>query len=167
MGGGTAYQTLISVLPKKIVLTTETLQAALCAVKSIRTPIKQTTAQNAAQRWTVTTMADETGIVLPWEKDAMAGLEMPDGLSYPDQILYLELRMLYHQYYQKVIDRDTATREKKKLLDEYRVNQFREEMGKQWVEVTRLTELARADYRKNPCHENAMKLIEIIEGRNL
>lgn len=122
-----------------------------------------------AQKWTQEgkTMADETGIVLPWEKDAMAGLEMPDGLSYPDQILYLELRMLYHQYYQKVIDRETATKEKKKLLDEYRVNQFREELGKQWVEVTRLTELARADYRKNPCHENAVKLIEIIEGRNL
>lgn len=50
-------------------------------------------------------MAEETGIVLPWEKDAMAGLEMPDGLSYPDQILYLELRILYHQYFQKVIDR--------------------------------------------------------------
>ena len=29
-------------------------------------------------------MAEETGIVLPWEKDAMAGLEMPDGL-YPTQ----------------------------------------------------------------------------------
>lgn len=111
--------------------------------------------------------SDETGIVLPYEKDAMAGLEMPDGISYPDQILYLELRMLYHQYYQKVIDRDTATREKKKLLDEYRVNQFLEEMEKQWVEVVRLTELARADYRKNPCNENAMKLVEIIEGRNL
>ena len=112
-------------------------------------------------------MADETGIVLPWEKDAMAGLEMPDGLSYPDQILYLELRMLYHQYYQKIIYRETATNEKKKLLDEYRVIQFREKMGKQWVDAIRLTELARADYRKNPCHENAMKLIEIIEGRNL
>ena len=62
-------------------------------------------------------MADETGIVLPWEKDAMAGLEMPKGLSYPGQILYLELRMLYHQYYQKVIDRETATKEKKNLLN--------------------------------------------------
>lgn len=113
------------------------------------------------------TMAEETGIVLPWEKDAMAGGEMPDGLSYPDQILYLELRMLYHQYHQKAIDRETATKEKKKLLDEYRVNQFREELWKQWVEVVRLTEIARADYRKNPCYENATKLIEIIEGRNL
>lgn len=112
-------------------------------------------------------MADETGIVLPWEKDAMAGLEMPNGLSYPDQILYLELRMLYHQYYQKVIDRETATREKKKLLDEYRIYKFQYELGNQCVDTIRLTELARADYRKNPCHENAMKLIEIIEGRKL
>ena len=112
-------------------------------------------------------MADETGIVLPWEKEAMAGLEMPDALSYPDQILYLELRMLYHQYYQQVIDRETAKKEKKKLLDEYRIYKFQYELGNQCVETIRLTELARADYRKNPCHENAMKLIEIIEGRKL
>ena len=112
-------------------------------------------------------MADETGIILPWEKDAMAGLEMPNGLSYPDQILYIELRMLYHQYYQKVIDRETATKEKKKLLDEYRIYKFNYELGNQCVETIRLTELARADYRKDPFHEFAMKLIEIIEGRIL
>ena len=112
-------------------------------------------------------MNDETGIVLPWEKDAMAGLEMPDCLSYPDQILYLELRMLYHQYYQKVINRETATKEKKKLLDEYRLYKFREEMGNQWVEVVRLTDIARCDYKKNRNLENADRLIEIIEGRNL
>lgn len=112
-------------------------------------------------------MADETGIVLSWEKDAMAGLEMPDGLSYPDQILYISLRMLYAQYFKKLIDRETATKEKKKLLDEYKVYQFREEMGKEWVEIIRLTELARAECKKNPCNENAMKLIEIIEGKKL
>ena len=112
-------------------------------------------------------MSEETGIVLPWEKDAMAGLEMPDGLSYPDQILYLSLRMLYRQYYQKIIDRETATKEKKKLLDEYKIYQFREELEKQWVEIIRLTELARAEYRKKPCNENAMKLIDIIEGKKL
>lgn len=112
-------------------------------------------------------MADETGIVLPWEKDAMAGFEMPDGLSYPDQILYLGLRALYSQYFKKLIDREIATREKKKLLQEYQCYKYQDEMGKEWVEIIRLTELARADYRKNPCHENAMKLIEIIEGKKL
>ena len=112
-------------------------------------------------------MADETGNVLPWEKDAMAGLEMPDGLSYPDQILYLSLRMLYRQYYQKAIDREMATKEKKKLLHEYKCYKYQDEMGKELVEIIRLTELARAEYRKNPCHENAMKLIDIIEGKKL
>ena len=110
-------------------------------------------------------MSDETGIILPYEKEAMSGLEMPDGLSYPDQILYLELRMLYHQYYRKVIDRGTAIKEKKKMLEEYRVNKFREELGMQWVDVIRMTEIASSNYRKNPCHENAMKLVEILEGR--
>ena len=112
-------------------------------------------------------MAEETGIILPWEKDAMAGLEMPDGLSYPDQILYLELRMLYRQYFQKVIDRETAIKEKKKLLDEYRCCQYREEMGNHWVEIIRLTDLARCDYKKNRTLENADRLIEIIEGKKL
>ena len=112
-------------------------------------------------------MAEETGIVLPWEKDAMAGLEIPDGLSYPDQILYLSLRMLYRQYYQKIIERDTATKEKKKLLHEYKCYQYQDEMGKHWVEIIRLTDLARCDYKKNRTLENADRLVEIIEGKKL
>lgn len=165
MGGGIPPGNTVS---KKTILLLLDAQNADTLLQSQNTEVTcGIIAQFAAQRWTVTAMADETGTVLPWEKDAMAGLEMPDGLSYPDQILYLELRMLYHQYYQKIIDRDTATKEKKKLLDEYRINQFREEMGKQWVEVIRLTDLARCDYKKNRTIENADRLIEIIEGRNL
>ena len=114
---------------------------------------------------TVSLMADETGIVLPYEKEAMTGLEMPNGLSYPDQVLYLELRLLYRQYYQKIIDRETAVREKKKMIEQYKDLKFREKMGDHWVEIIRLTELATSEYRKNPCHENAMKLIRILEGR--
>ena len=114
---------------------------------------------------TAAMMADETGIVFPWEKDAMAGSEMPDGLSYPDQVLYLELRLLYRQYYQKFIDREAAVREKKKMIEQYKDLKFREKMGDHWVEIIRLTELATSEYRKNPCHENAMKLIKILEGR--
>ena len=113
---------------------------------------------------TVALMADETGIVLPWEKDAMAGLEMPDGLSYPDQILYLGLRMLYRQYYQKMIDRETAKKEKKKLLVEYRRNQFQDEMGKHWVNIIRGTEIAMSNFRKNPCIETAEKIYESLSG---
>ena len=46
--------------------------------------------------------------------------------------------------------------EKKKLLDEYRVNQYREQMGDEWVRVIKDTDLARAEYkitmlRRNGC----------------
>lgn len=106
-----------------------------------------------------------SGVILPWEKAAIRGDEMPDGLSYPDQILFLCLRNLYAQKRAGIIDRAAAVREKNKLLDEYRVYQFREQMGEEWVEQIKLTEIARAEYRKNRTLENADKLVEIIEGR--
>lgn len=106
-----------------------------------------------------------SGVVLPYEQAAIRGDEMPDGLDYPDQVMFLNLRMLYAQKRMKVIDRETAVKEKKKLLDEYWVYQFNWNMGTEWTEVIKETELARAAYRKNPTPENAMRLIEIIEGR--
>jgi hypothetical protein len=93
---------------------------------------------------------------------AKDGNEMPDGLEYPDQIMYLCLRMLYAQLRQGVIDRDTAIREKKKLLREYEAYLFVDQMGKEWVQVIKNTELARADYMKNRTLENADKLIAKI-----
>lgn len=108
---------------------------------------------------------NSTGIILPWEQAAIRGDEMPTGLEYPDQILYLSLRKLYAQKRMGIIDRDTAVAEKKKLLDEYRVYRAREEMGEQWVQIIKNTELARAEYRKNRTLENADNLVAIIEGR--
>lgn len=108
-----------------------------------------------------------TGVTLAYERDAMAGKEMPGGLDYPDQILYLQLRLLYDQYRRGIITKETAVVEKKKLLDTYRQHQFVDNMGKEWVEQIKLTELARAEYRKNRTLENADKLVLLIEGRNL
>lgn len=112
-------------------------------------------------------MADTKLLELPYEKIAMSGGEMPKGMEYPDQILFLELRLLYNCYKRKMIDRETATQEKIELLRTYEAHKIVDKMGKEWVDQIKRTELARADYRKNPCHENAMKLIEIIDGRKL
>ena len=106
-------------------------------------------------------------IVLPWEKQAMNGDEMPVGLSYPDQILYLQLRLLYDTLKKGVVDRETAKKEKKKLMEEYRQHLYRKAMGEEWVQVIKMTELARAECRKNPSQENTIRLVEIIEGRAL
>lgn len=112
-------------------------------------------------------MVSESGVVLPWEQQAIRGEEMPNGLEYPDQILFLCLRMLYAQKRAGIIDRETAVREKKKLLDEYRVYQYREKMGDEWVQVIKDTDIARSDFKKNPTVENGHRLVAAIEGRNL
>jgi hypothetical protein len=109
-------------------------------------------------------MAESKLLELPYEKVAMAGGEMPKGLEYPDQTLFLQLRLLYDSYKRKMIDRETATQEKIELLRTYEAHKIVERMGKQWVEQIKRTELARAVYRKDKSIENADKLLSCIEG---
>ena len=109
-------------------------------------------------------MADTKLLELPYEKIAMAGGEMPTGMEYPDQILFLELRLLYDSYKRKLIDRDTATQEKAELLRTYEAHKIVDRMGKEWVDQIKRTELARAAYRKDKTIENADKLVACVEG---
>lgn len=109
-------------------------------------------------------MAETKLMELPYEKIAMAGGEMPNGMEYPDQILFLELRLLYDSYKRKLIDREKATREKVELLRTYEAHKIVEKMGKEWVDQIKRTELARATYRKDKTIENADKLVAAIEG---
>jgi hypothetical protein len=109
-------------------------------------------------------MADSKLLQLPYEKIAMSSGAMPDGLEYPDQILFLELRLLYDSYKRQLIDRDSATREKVELLRVYEAHKIVDECGKEWVEQIKRTELARAAYRKEKTTENADKLLACIEG---
>ena len=109
-------------------------------------------------------MAESKLLELPYEKVAMAGGEMPKGLEYPDQILFLELRLLYDSYKRKMINRDKATQEKVELLRTYEAQKIVDRMGKEWVDQIKRTELARAEYRKNKTIENADKLLACVEG---
>lgn len=110
------------------------------------------------------TMGESKLLELPYEKIAMSGGEMPKGLEYPDQILFLELRLLYDSYKKKMIDRDAATQEKAELLRTYEAHKSVDRMGKEWVDQIKRTELARAEYRKNKSIENADKLLYCVEG---
>lgn len=94
----------------------------------------------------------------------MNGDDMPDGLVFPDQVMFLALRSLYDQFKRRVIDRDTATAEKKKLIDQYEDHRRKWHMADNLYQIIRRTELARAEYRKNPTRENADRLAAAIEG---
>ena len=109
-------------------------------------------------------MAESKLLELPYEKIAMAGGEMPKGVEYPDQILFLELRLLYDSYKRKMIGRDAATSEKVELLRTYEAHKIVDRMGKEWVDQIKRTELARATYRKEKTIENADKLLACVEG---
>lgn len=110
-------------------------------------------------------MANETKLPeFEYERKAMAGEEIPEGLRFAGQHYYLGLRMLYHQYKSGVIDRETATREKKQLLATYEYDLMWEEIADGFIQQRNNSETSRAAYRKNPCHENAIKIIESIEG---
>lgn len=109
-------------------------------------------------------MAETKLLELPYEKIAMSGGEMPKDMEYPDQILFLELRLLYDSYKRKLIDRDAATQEKVELLRTYEAHKIVDRMGKVWVDQIRQTELARAEYRKKKTIENADKLLACVEG---
>ena len=109
-------------------------------------------------------MAESKLLELPYEKIAMAGGEMPKGLEYPDQILFLELRLLYDSYKRKMIDREKATQEKVELLRTYEAHKIVDGCGKEWVDQIKRTELARAEYRKNKTIENADNLLVCVEG---
>lgn len=109
-------------------------------------------------------MAESRLLELPYEKVAMAGGEMPKCLEYPDQILFLQLRLLYDSYRRKLIDRETATREKVELLRTYEANKIGETAVKECAKQIKNTEIARAEYRKNKSIEAADRLLACIEG---
>lgn len=109
-------------------------------------------------------MAESKLLELPYERIAMAGGEMPDGLSSADQQMFLELRLLYDSHKRGIVDREAAKREKIKLLDKYRANVLVDTFCRQWAQQHAKTELARQEYRKNRTLENADAIILAFEG---
>lgn len=100
---------------------------------------------------------------LSFERAAMRGDPMPDGLSFPDQLMFESLALLYTRYQLKSIPRDQAQNDKKKLMDEYRIFSSKWELGNHWNEIIKRTETARNNYRKNRTLENADKLLQALD----
>lgn len=101
---------------------------------------------------------------LSYEKIAMAGGEMPDELEWYDRQMFLMLRTLYWQYKQGIVDRETASREKGKMIRDYSLNKTQHESTANFAKTIMETEKARQTYRKNRTLENADAIILAFEG---
>lgn len=102
---------------------------------------------------------------LSYERAAMRGDAMPDDLTFPDQLMFQALSLLYARYRAKTITREQASVEKKQLLREHEAFVYRWKLGDHYVETIKKTELAASAYCKNRTLENADRLLEAIEGR--
>ncbi len=112
--------------------------------------------------------APESGYAFPWEREAMQGAEMPDGLSLYDQMAYLSLRTLYHDYHEKRLDRKTASAEKRRIVGAWdkakRTAEFERNLAFFQARVYKDSEGAKTAVRKDPSPENALRLCNVLDG---
>lgn len=98
----------------------------------------------------------------------MYGEEMPDGLGLPDQMAYTSLRQIYYLYRSKVLSREQAAAEKRRLRREWEkaVSLFAAEdkLCRYHSRLLRDTEAAKTACRKYPTPENAMRLCNVLDG---
>lgn len=107
-------------------------------------------------------------LIFPWEREAMRGAEMPDGLPLYDQMAYLSLRTLYRDYHEKRLDRATASAEKRRIFGAWdkakRAAEFGRDLAFFRARVIKDTDTAKAAVRKDPSPENAIKLCNVLDG---
>lgn len=112
--------------------------------------------------------APETGYAFPWEREAMQGAEMPDGLTIYDQMAYISLRTLYHDYHEKRLNRATASAEKRRIVGAWdrakRTAEFERKLAFFHARLYKDTELAATAVRKDPSPENAIRLVNVLDG---
>lgn len=113
-------------------------------------------------------MSGETIDFYPWEREAIQGAEMPDGLCLEEQLAYMALRHLSAAFRLKMVDQATATREKQKIFGECRqrleYREFSRKLDAYHVELINSTEGARSDCLKNPTPENFRRLVLVMDG---
>ena len=104
----------------------------------------------------------------PWERLAMTGQEMPNGLPQEEQLAFLCMRSLHDQYRRGIISKDRASAEKAKLLTEFRksrdAREFAERLCQRWTKILHAADNGASEFRLNPSLEAAEKMLKAIEG---
>ena len=94
-----------------------------------------------------------------FERQAMQGQPLPQGLDIADSCLYIALKNLYAMYRNKMISRKDATEEKQRLVYNWTTDKSKIEFLNRDSDALkcRIND-ASENYKKNPSIENADKL---------
>ena len=111
----------------------------------------------------MSTLVDETWkstmTEFTFEREAMQGNPLPQGLDIADSCLYVALKNLYAMYQNKLISRKDATEEKRRLVYNWTTDKAKIEFLNRESETLRdKIGTASEDYKNNPCIETADKL---------
>lgn len=111
----------------------------------------------------MSTLVDETWkstmTEFTFEREAMQGKPLPQGLDVADSCLYVALKNLYAMYQNKLISRKDATEEKRRLVYNWTTDKAKIEFLNRESETLRdKIGTASEDYKNNPCIETAEKL---------
>ena len=94
-----------------------------------------------------------------FEREAMQGNPLPQGLDIADSCLYVALKNLYAMYQNKLISRKDATEEKRRLVYNWTTDKAKLDFLNRDSETLRdKIGTASEDYKNNPCIETADKL---------
>lgn len=105
---------------------------------------------------------------LPYERQAMKGEPMPDGLELADQLCYQALSALYKRFYSGRITREQGEHDarliRRKRNENIKSFEFGERCRSHAVILWANIEQSANAYQKDRTLENADKLIEAIYG---
>ena len=111
----------------------------------------------------MSTLVDETWkstmTEFTFEREAMQGKPLPQGLDIADSCLYVALKNLYAMYQNKLISRKDATEEKRRLVYNWTTDKAKLDFLNRDSETLRdKIGAASEEYKNNPCVESAEKL---------
>ena len=111
----------------------------------------------------MSTLVDETWkstmTEFTFEREAMQGKPLPQGLDIADSCLYVALKNLYAMYQNKLISRKDATEEKRRLIYNWTTDKAKLDFLNRDSETLReKIGAASEEYKNNPCVETADKL---------
>lgn len=107
-------------------------------------------------------------MIFPWEGQAMNGEPMPEGLSLHGQEAYTSIRNIYAAYRDGRLSKDVGSAEKKMVKRKYdqaiEREKFSSKMNIYYIKLHMQAERAMTAVRKNPTPENALRLVDILDG---
>ena len=111
----------------------------------------------------MSTLVDETWkstmTEFTFEREAMQGNPLPQGLDIADSCLYVALKNLYAMYQNNLINRKDATEEKRRLVYNWTTDKAKLDFLNRDSETLRdKIGAASEEYKNNPCIETAEKL---------